>query len=221
MENEAEFANYMAAQIFRSDLERWIAEPHFEKSVLGCFVRFHGHEASATDKRNEYLMLEVIDCQVRDEHPAYKSNKPAKGGLMDCCRFGSADKTTKYQLQLKRGGTTFWGDLNVISNSVFTIKELEEWIQVTAMPRSGEISPLQACKRHKRALPSKMELEERSEQIEQARNFVFTHSEVKKILEEKRKQGSLKVSNVMQRATLMRERDYYHDLQDTARVAEY
>lgn len=57
-------------------------------------------------------------------------------------------------------------------------------------------------------------------QIEQARKFVFTHEEVKKILDGKRKSGSLKVSNVMQRAHLMRYRDYYYDRHDTEKVKE-
>ena len=65
-----------------------------------------------------------------------------------------------------------------------------------------------------------MELEDRREQIAQARKFVFTHKEVKKILDEKRRHGSLKVGNVMLRAEYMRYRDYYKDQQDMVKVAE-
>lgn len=65
-----------------------------------------------------------------------------------------------------------------------------------------------------------MELEDRRDQIDQARKFVFTHAEVKKILDDKRKQGALKQSNVVQRAHLMRYRDYYKQLQENSKVQE-
>ena len=79
MENEADYEDYLAAQIFRSDLERWIVEPHFEESVLGCFVRLHGSEsAKAENSRNEYMMVEVTDCQTRDDIQPYKYLHPAE-----------------------------------------------------------------------------------------------------------------------------------------------
>lgn len=71
-DNEAEFSDYLSAQIFRSDLERWISEPHFEYSVLRCFVRFHGNEAKIEKSRNEYSMMEVIDCQNKEDVQPYK-----------------------------------------------------------------------------------------------------------------------------------------------------
>jgi len=73
VENEAEFGDYLSAQIFRSDLERWIAEPHFEKSVLGCYIRLHGDKTALSENsRNEYTMMEVIDCQNREDCQPYK-----------------------------------------------------------------------------------------------------------------------------------------------------
>eukprot|EP00210_Caulerpa_lentillifera_P001275 g1231.t1 len=194
VENEAEFADFLSAQIFRTDLERWLNEPHFEESVLGCYVRFHGDEATKLDRnRNEYLMVEVLECQANEDTTPYS--------------FGPSNKLTKMQLLLKRGSSQFWSGLNVISNAAFTVKEFEDWVQ--------------SCKRHNHQLPSKMELEDRKDQIEQARKFVFTHDEVKKILDEKRKQGSLKMSNVMQRAHLMRLRDFSMEQEDYEKVEEY
>ena len=63
-------------------------------------------------------------------------------------------------------------------------------------------------------------MDDRKEQIEQARRFVFTHVEVKKILEAKRRQGSLKVGYGMRRARFMRLRDYHRDQKNTEKVKE-
>lgn len=53
--------------------------------------------------------------------------------LLNVCSFGQSNKPTKMQLLLRRGSHQFWSDLNVISDKPFTIKEIEEWIQVTLL----------------------------------------------------------------------------------------
>lgn len=53
--------------------------------------------------------------------------------LFILCSFGPSNKPTRMQLLLRRGSHQFWSDLNVISDKPFTIKEIEEWIQVTIL----------------------------------------------------------------------------------------
>ena len=50
------------------------------------------------------------------------------------------------QLLVKRGGSEFWTNLDVISNSPFTMKEFEDWIQVwisTLLPIELSVQGLQ------------------------------------------------------------------------------
>ena len=48
-------------------------EPHFEESVQGCFVRFHGSpSANAAQNRDEYLLLEVMECRTKEDIIPYK-----------------------------------------------------------------------------------------------------------------------------------------------------
>lgn len=49
---------------------------------------------------------------------------------------------------------------------------------------------------------------------------MYRADDVKKILDEKKKDGSLKIGNVMQRAHLMRLRDFAEEQQDYEKVEE-
>lgn len=105
-EGPAPFKNLERIRLTRSKLEKWINEPFFEKTVVGCLVRIG---IGIQDGRATYRVAEIT--AVKDGFRQYSIEKV---------------KTTK-RIELQIGTSKRYFQINYCSNTNFELEELEKY----------------------------------------------------------------------------------------------
>lgn len=190
---EEEFADskdIASIQVFRSQLERWISEPHFEATVPQCFVRMAEAENNSGTVQRGYRIMEIMEC-VQREHKPYKYGE--RGGI-----------ATKY-LRLREGYKEHIREIIMVSNKPFLPNEFERWRQ--------------CCERDNRTPLSKQSTAETQAKISKAGKYTYSAEDVKTIVQKKKETKKRPIVDIVaERLRLERKRDFHQEKHDLAEV---
>jgi RNA polymerase-associated protein RTF1 len=201
-EEEASYQEVKGIQVRRYKLEEWFNKPFFEKTLPGCMVRLAaGNKKTPTgetvyDERGrpvaQYMVAKVIG--LVEKNPGYykylnHSSAPWKSPYP----FGPKGERTSLWLRVLRGTSEKIWPLAQVSNSSITEQEFFRYHQQCEQSKSTQVTRGQVEKVRNRLLA--------------AENYVYTETDVAKLLESKRSKGSSQRNAALEKARLERERD--------------
>lgn len=157
-EEYAEHKDFASIQVMRSQLERWISEPHFEATIPRCFVRMAEADNSSGTLQRGYRILEVVEVIQKEDQP-YK--------------YGERGIVTNKHLKLREGYREHTRGITMVSNQQFLPAEFDRWRQ--------------CCERDNRTPLSKQSTAEVHQKILKAGKYTYSAEDVKKILDQKGK----------------------------------
>ena len=157
-------------RISRDQLAKWCPHLYFEKTVIGSFVKIN-IGITRTSRENIYLMCEVVDVIICDKYYEIEGNR-VKTNKMLVTNHGKNKKSMK---------------LDVVSNSNFTLKEFQSYMEKLAKDGMKPIT--------QHHVSTKMK------DIQKALDYRYTRDEIDQLVQ-RQLQENLKKGNVEATATL-------------------
>ncbi|CAD7701818.1 unnamed protein product [Ostreobium quekettii] len=191
MEDEDEAVDLkemLSVQIVRSQLERWVNEPHFERTLPQCFVRMAEADASSGSIQRAYRIVEVVEVIMKEK--SYK--------------FGPRSNSTNKYLLLREGLREHTREMGMVSNQLATEEDFLRWQA--------------CCERDGRPPVSRRHVQQAREKISKATQFTYTAEDVRKMVEEKRAKGQVIMNRTAEKANLQRKRDFAAEQSDWEEV---
>eukprot|EP01025_Chloroclados_australasicus_P038762 TRINITY_DN40049_c0_g2_i1.p1 TRINITY_DN40049_c0_g2~~TRINITY_DN40049_c0_g2_i1.p1 ORF type:complete len:547 (-),score=67.25 TRINITY_DN40049_c0_g2_i1:566-2167(-) len=169
----------LAIQITRDVVEQWVNEPYFEETLPNCLVKISADRRQ--DPRTHYeetIYLVASVVEVIEGDTFYKFGK-----IRTSKQVVVRDENEEKQFQL-----------DYISNRAITKIEFDAW---TAKLETAGEDPV-----------TKSMVEAVKEKIHKANTYTYTAEDVKQLVEQRRKKGSVVINPVMEKVRLQRLLDY-------------
>mmetsp|Transcript_3353 Transcript_3353/g.6744 ORF Transcript_3353/g.6744 Transcript_3353/m.6744 type:complete len:562 (+) Transcript_3353:8880-10565(+) len=213
-DEEASYQEVKGIQVRRYKLEEWYNKPFFEKTLPGCIVRLaagnkkapDGHTMYGSDGRPvvQYMAARVAGL-VEKEPGYYKYLNQSAPPWKSPYPFGPKGEKTSIWLRVVRGNSEKIWPLAQVSNSSITEQEFYRYHQQCEENGVGQIT--------------RNQVERARARLVEAENYVFTETDVARLIEEKRLKGAGSRRNAaLEKARLERERDAAKQRGDTVLV---
>lgn len=213
-DEEASYQEVKGIQVRRYKLEEWYNKPFFEKTLPGCVVRLAAGNKKAPDGHTMYgsdghplvqYMAARIAGIVEKEPGYYKYLNQSAPPWKSPYPFGPKGDKTSIWLRVVRGNSEKIWPLAQVSNSSITEQEFYRYHQQCEETGVGQIT--------------RSQVERARARLVEAENYVFTETDVARLIEEKRLRGAGSKRNAaLEKARLERERDAARQRGDSALV---
>ncbi|KAJ1666479.1 RNA polymerase-associated protein rtf1 [Coemansia sp. RSA 1813] len=167
--------------ISRNQIEQWLFKPFFTSTVVGCFVRIVTRNKDSSGEYNQYKMMEVVEVVQGHgrEQPPYHLNKTLTDTYLTL-RYGALEKD--YSME-------------TISNSPIKNDEFGNWESTLRADRV-------------RVRPSVGAVKTKLQDIESAKNYQLSETEVSNIIAERNRLRRIETGTVTGNPALERAQLY-------------
>ncbi|DBA93937.1 hypothetical protein WJX82_005036 [Trebouxia sp. C0006] len=174
----------------RHTLEKWVNEPFFQTTVIGCLVK--------VAYSGKYHLAEIVDVQEREPG----KHRDMGVNVTYPYQFGSG--TTRKVLLIRRGNSDRVCPMYVVSNTKLEAQDLSSLTAYNEDQRMPQIT--------------RSHTNRKKEELKQAQNYTYTAADVKQMLAEKKARGSTRMNIAAEKARLTRERDHAQEVGDVNEI---